>query len=36
MWQVSELNISTSETGRIGALVRSFGQDADEELYVLT
>jgi hypothetical protein len=36
MWSIKELKIVTSESGRIGAFVRSFGQDADHEIYVMT
>jgi len=36
MWSIKELRIATSESGRIGAFVRSFGQDANHEVYVLT
>jgi len=35
MWQMSELNITTSGNGRINHIVRSFGQDDQKELYVL-
>ena len=36
MWSVKELRIATNSSGRIGEFVRSFGQDDDRELYVLT
>jgi len=36
MWQMKELRIATSANGRINAFVRSFGQDTDNEIYVLT
>jgi glucose/arabinose dehydrogenase/plastocyanin len=36
MWSMKELRIATSANGRVGAFVRSFGQDTDHELYVLT
>ena len=36
MWSVKELRIASTVTGRIGAFVRSFGQDANQEIYVLT
>ncbi|KCZ72657.1 glucose/sorbosone dehydrogenase [Candidatus Methanoperedens nitroreducens] len=36
MWPMKELRIATRENGRIGTFVRSFGQDADNELYILT
>lgn len=35
MWSIKELRIATSQSGRIGAFVRSFGQDTNRELYVL-
>jgi glucose/arabinose dehydrogenase len=34
-WDFKELGINTSN-GRLGALLRSFGQDAEGEMYVLT
>jgi hypothetical protein len=36
MWNLEELNVSGSTNGRINAFVRSFGQDDQGELYVLT
>jgi len=36
MWSMRELGVATTESGRIDAFVRSFGQDANNELYVLT
>ncbi|MFZ3167073.1 MAG: PQQ-dependent sugar dehydrogenase, partial [Candidatus Methanoperedens sp.] len=36
MWSTKELRVATSSNGRINEFVRSFGQDADHELYVLT
>ena len=36
MWLVKELRISSNEGGRIDAFVRSFGQDAEHEMYVMT
>ncbi len=36
MWTMKELHIAKSENERINAFVRSFGQDASNELYVLT
>lgn len=36
MWQMKELHIATSANGRINAFVRSFGQDTDNEIYILT
>lgn len=36
MWSIKELRIATNQSGRIGAFVRSFGQDSNREVYVLT
>jgi glucose/arabinose dehydrogenase len=36
MWSVKELRVASHENGRIGAYVRSFGQDTDNEMYVMT
>jgi glucose/arabinose dehydrogenase len=36
IWKVEELNIYGSSNGRVNAFVRSFGQDDQGELYVLT
>ncbi len=36
MWSIKELKIASSASGRIGAFVHSFGQDSDNEIYVLT
>jgi len=36
MWSVKELRIATNESGRIGAYVHSFGQDNENEVYVMT
>ncbi|MBI2847557.1 MAG: PQQ-dependent sugar dehydrogenase [Chloroflexi bacterium] len=35
-WDMTELRITTSQDGRLNAFLRSFGQDGDGELYVLT
>jgi len=35
-WDFKELGINTNSNGRLGALLRSFGQDAEGEVYVLT
>ena len=35
-WSFEELEIVTSENGRVGRYVPSFGHDADQEVYVLT
>ncbi len=35
-WLFEELAVNTTENGRINAFLRSFGQDASGELYVLT
>lgn len=35
-WPFEELEIATSENGRLGSYVLSFGHDADQEVYVLT
>jgi len=35
-WSFRELEIATSEDGRLGAFVLGFGQDVEHELYVLT
>lgn len=35
MWDMKELKIATSPDGRLNAFLRSFGQDAGGELYVL-
>jgi hypothetical protein len=35
-WSFQELEIGTSDDGRLGAFVLGFGQDAQNELYVLT
>jgi len=36
LWSFQELKIATSEDGQLGAFVLGFGQDAENELYVLT
>ncbi len=36
MWSMEEINVAEKQGGRIGLFVLSFGQDADNELYVLT
>lgn len=36
MWQIKELQISTSKNKRINEFIHSFGQDSKNELYVLT
>ena len=36
MWSMKELQITTSGNGRVGAFVRSFGQDGSHEVYVMT
>ncbi|MEE8473112.1 MAG: PQQ-dependent sugar dehydrogenase [Dehalococcoidia bacterium] len=36
MWSIRELRVATNASGRIEAYVRSFGQDVNNELYVLT
>ncbi len=36
LWNMEELAISNRDDGRIGEFVLSFGQDSDNELYVLT
>ena len=35
MWSMRDLRVATTESGRIEAYVRSFGQDVNNELYVL-
>lgn len=36
LWRTEELRVSSNPGGRINAFVRSFGQDDDGEMYVLT
>jgi glucose/arabinose dehydrogenase len=36
MWTFEELRIATSDDGRLGEFLLAFGQDAENELYVLT
>ncbi len=36
LWSMSELSVADTGTGRVGAYILSFGQDAENELYVLT
>jgi hypothetical protein len=36
LWQMRQLRIATSPTGRVGAYVLGFGQDLAGEMYVLT
>ncbi|MFQ5990600.1 MAG: PQQ-dependent sugar dehydrogenase [Candidatus Methylomirabilales bacterium] len=35
-WSMEEINVADKQGGRIGLFVLAFGQDADNELYVLT
>lgn len=35
MWQTDELWVATNENGRLNAVVKSFGQDDKNELYIL-
>jgi hypothetical protein len=36
LWQMQELRVATSPTGRLNARLLGFGQDAAGELYALT
>jgi glucose/arabinose dehydrogenase len=36
LWAFEELSVHSHENGRLGSFLLSFGQDADQELYVLT
>jgi glucose/arabinose dehydrogenase len=36
LWKIEEIKVAGNNTGRINAFVRSFGQDDQGELYVLT
>ena len=36
LWQLQQLRIATSPTGRVGSYVLGFGQDREGEMYVLT
>jgi hypothetical protein len=36
LWQLQQLRIATSPTGRLGHFVLGFGQDPAGEMYVLT
>lgn len=36
LWKIEELKVSNNPGGRVNAFVRSFGQDDDGEVYILT
>ena len=36
LWKIEEVKVANNSDGRVSAFVRSFGQDDDGELYVLT